>query len=45
MAAGDEELEKSGDFLKREEASLNFIGPCCSSMKLRRANGSCSSAK
>ena len=43
MAAGDEELEKSGNFLQRGEASLNFIGPCRSSMKLCRANGSCSS--
>ena len=43
MAAGDGELEKSGNFLQRGEASLNFIGPCRSSMKLCRANGSCSS--
>ena len=43
MAAGDEEIEKSGDFLQREEASPKFKGPCRSSMKLCRANGSCSS--
>ena len=43
MAAGDGELDKSGDFLQMEEASLNFKGPCRSSMKLCRANDSCSS--